>query len=342
MRKKLVKTCLFAMLVFGIPNYHGVQVEAKTSKYDQMVIANVDNKLNIREKATTSSKVVGQLGRGAVGTIIKKGSQWTKIKSGNVTGYVLNDYVLSGDDLERFAKENITVKDATVTTSVLNVREKKSTTSKVLGKVTKGQTFTVKSVAKNWTKITYKKTTGYVANDYVDVDYRFTEATAVTSTDGDITISDNKTDSVGNSSQNSNGSSSSSSSSQGTEIDTKELRKELVDYALQFVGNPYVYGGTSLTQGADCSGFVQTLFAKFGIQLSRVSYEQAKNGREISISQLQPGDLIFYIGSGSTRVSHVSIYIGNNQVIHALNQSKGICISNLYYNTPYSVRNVID
>lgn len=329
------------MLACGTPIYHGVQAEAATSKYANMVIADVDNKLNIREKASTSSKVVGQMKRGAIGTIIKKGSQWTKIKSGTVTGYVSNDYILSGDDMEQFAKENIKTKDATVTTTVLNVREKKSTSSKVLGKVTKGQTFTVKSVAKNWTKITYKKTTGYVSNAYVDVDYRFTVATSINSSDDDVTISDTTSNTVG-SSQGSSGSQSSSNSNSSTEVNTKELRKELVSYALQFVGNPYVYGGTSLTQGADCSGFIQTLYGKFGIQLNRVSYDQAKNGREISLSEIQPGDLVFYIGSGSSRISHVSIYIGNNQVVHALNSAKGICVSNLYYNTPYTVRNVID
>lgn len=341
MRKKLVQTCLLAMLACGISIYHGEQVEAKTSKYANMVIADVDNKLNVREKASTNSKVVGQMTRGSVGTIIKKGSQWTKIQSGKVTGYVSNDYVLSGNAMAKFAKENIKGKDATVTTDVLNVRAKKSTGSKVLGKVTKGQKFAVKSVAKKWTKITYKKAAGYVSNDYVDVDYHFTVATAIKSSDEEITVSDNQTDVVGNSSQDFKEEDSSSSNG-NTSVNKKELRKELVSYALQFVGNPYVYGGTSLTQGADCSGFIQTIYSKFGISLNRVSYEQATNGRQIALSEIQPGDLVFYIGSGSSRISHVSIYIGNNQVVHALNSTKGICVSNLYYNTPHTIRNVID
>ncbi|MDE6980450.1 MAG: C40 family peptidase, partial [Lachnospiraceae bacterium] len=110
--------------------------------------------------------------------------------------------------------------------------------------------------------------------------------------------------------------------------------------ALQFVGNPYVYGGTSLTNGADCSGFTLSIFAKYGIYLPHSSAAQAGYGRRINASEAQPGDLFFY-GSGS-RISHVAIYIGNGQIVHASSRRTGIKISNAYYRSPICVVRLLD
>ncbi len=119
---------------------------------------------------------------------------------------------------------------------------------------------------------------------------------------------------------------------------------ELVKYALQFVGNPYKYGGTSLTKGADCSGFVQSVFAHFDYSLERTSGDQAKTAGymnvELKESELQPGDLIFYANS-SGRVYHVAIYIGDGKVVHAANARKGITVSEYNYMKPYKARRVI-
>lgn len=119
---------------------------------------------------------------------------------------------------------------------------------------------------------------------------------------------------------------------------------ELVKFALQFVGNPYKYGGTSLTNGADCSGFVQSVFAKFGYGLERTSRDQAKTAGYMSVSlnesALQPGDLIFYANNSGT-VSHVGIYIGDGKIVHAANATKGITISPYTYMKPCKARRVI-
>lgn len=352
MIKKLAPICLFVTVVYSAFLHNGIPVEA-ASKYQKMVVANVENSLNVREKASTNSTVVGKMKRGSVGTIVQKGAQWTKIKSGTVVGYVSNDYVLSGTKMENFAKANIKVKEATVTTDVLNVREKKSTKAKVLGKVTKGESLNVAEQAKNWTKISYKKKAGYVFNQYIDIEYQFSTATPIKSNDSNTSASNNTTGTIGNSNvsdsiqtevptkepedQNTN-----TTEPEEEQMDADELREELVQYALQFVGNPYVYGGTSLTEGADCSGFVQSIYRNFGISLNRVSADQALNGRKVSLDEIKPGDLIFYVSKGSTKISHVSLYIGDGQVVHALNQEKGVCVSSMYYNTPYVVRNVID
>lgn len=396
MKKKLGKLYLFTICSIGFILLCQIETKAEGIQYDKMVIANVENCLNIREKASTKSEVVGQMKRGSVGDILEKGKQWTKIRSGTVEGYVSNSYVLTGKEMETFAKNNIKTKEAIVTTDVLNVREKKSLTAKVLGKVKKGDTLEVKGVSKEWIRVLYKKKDGFVATQYVTVQYRFTTATAVkpkeelsvsgnsitvvgstnvatntdentnasTSVNGNTNSTTNTNGNVGTSTSvtttettgntnyventtSSNTSSTEISPSTGTQssqtgVTNENLRKMITDYGLQFVGNPYVYGGTSLTEGADCSGFVQSVYANFGIKLNRVSIDQATNGKERALSDIQAGDLVFYISSGSSRISHVSIYIGNGKVVHALNREKGICVSDLYYNTPYTVRNVID
>ena len=114
---------------------------------------------------------------------------------------------------------------------------------------------------------------------------------------------------------------------------------QIVAYAKQFVGNPYVYGGTSLTNGCDCSGFTMKVMEHFGISLPRSSYDQQFAGTAVSLSNLQPGDLILYAKNG--RVNHVTIYIGGGQVVHASSPSVGIIISNMNYRTPYCARRVV-
>ena len=109
--------------------------------------------------------------------------------------------------------------------------------------------------------------------------------------------------------------------------------QEVIDYACQFIGNPYVWGGTSLTDGADCSGFVQSVYAHFGISLPRTSYEQRSAGYEVSYEDAQPGDLILYEG-------HVGLYIGNDQIVNAMNEDQGIGISSATYTNIVAVRRI--
>ena len=142
---------------------------------------------------------------------------------------------------------------------------------------------------------------------------------------GNVIDSDNTVD-YDSYSESSSSSSSSSSSGSGSSV---------VNYATQFVGNPYVWGGTSLTNGADCSGFVQSVYANFGVSLPRTSYEQQNAGTEVSYADAQPGDLICYGG-------HVAIYMGNGQIVHASNSRDGIKISdNAAYRTITSVRRLV-
>lgn len=156
--------------------------------------------------------------------------------------------------------------------------------------------------------------------------------------------SSNKSSSSGNSSSGGSSSSSkdsgeNSSSNSGGSVIGSGNGSAIASYALQFVGNPYVYGGSSLTHGTDCSGFSQAVFRKFGISLPRTSGEQSGVGKKISVSSARAGDLIFYAKNG--RVNHVAICIGGGRVVHASNPSTGITTSNINYRTPYCARRVI-
>lgn len=122
--------------------------------------------------------------------------------------------------------------------------------------------------------------------------------------------------------------------------DISPIRREIVEYALQFKGNPYIMGGTSLTKGTDCSGFTQSVFKHKGIKLPRTSNEQARGGKKVALNKLQPGDLIFYTKNG--QVNHVALYIGDKKVIHASNAKSGIKISAYDYRKPYKAVSYID
>jgi cell wall-associated NlpC family hydrolase len=136
------------------------------------------------------------------------------------------------------------------------------------------------------------------------------------------------------------GPNSSSSTTEASAAVTSATRAAIVAYAKQFLGNPYVYGGTSLTNGTDCSGFTQGVFAHFGITTGRSSRDQAANGRTISVSSAQPGDLLFY--SSGNYINHVAIYIGNGQIIHAASKKSGICIASYDYRTPCKAVTFLD
>lgn len=108
----------------------------------------------------------------------------------------------------------------------------------------------------------------------------------------------------------------------------------IVDYACQFIGNPYVWGGTSLTEGADCSGFVQSVFAHFGISLPRTSGEMRSSGKEVSYEAAMPGDIVCYDG-------HVGIYMGDGQIVNAINSDRGIGVLSATYSSILTVRRLV-
>ena len=168
-------------------------------------------------------------------------------------------------------------------------------------------------------------------------------AAAQNSSSGSSRPTSSRTGSSGSSSSghssSSSGSSSSGGSSSGSSSSTsKGTGSAAASYAQNFIGNPYSYGGTSLTNGTDCSGFVQSVYSKYGVSLPRTSSSQSGAGSSVSLSDVQTGDLIFYSSGGS--INHVAIYIGGGKVVHASNRPDGIKVSNMNYRTPCKARRV--
>ena len=258
--------------------------------------------LNIRQEASTDSEVVGILTNHNACELLEYAGEWYKVTSGKVTGYVNKQYLVTGDEAESIAEQEIKTV-ATVNTETLNVRAEKSTEAAVLSQVGNSEAFTVNSVADGWVEISVDDSVGYISQDYVTL----AQALPTAKTIEQVKYGDGVSD----------------------------VRASVVSYALQFVGNRYVWGGTSLENGIDCSGFTMRILGKYGVSLPHSSKAQPSCGTKISASDAKPGDLFFY-GSGSS-ISHVAIYIGNGQIVHASNKRDGIKVSNAYYRNPICV-----
>lgn len=281
--------------------------QAEAYGYTNLGVAQVDGNLNVREVPGTEAEIVGKMPNNAGCEIIETDGEWAKIKSGKVEGYVKSEYLLSGDAaLAKAAEVKQTI--ATVNTTTLYVREQPNTDCAIITMMPAGEELEVLETLDGWVKINVDSDEGYVSSEYVDISVDLAKAQTMTEIRYGQGVSD--------------------------------VRVSLVQYATQFVGNPYVWGGTSLTRGADCSGFVLSVFANYGISLPHSSVAQSNCGKRISASEAQPGDLFFY-GNGS-RINHVAIYIGNGQVVHASSPKSGIKISGAYYRTPVKVVRIIN
>lgn len=268
--------------------------------YTNLGIAHVDNHLNIREEPNESGKLIGKLSKDAACEILGiDDNGWAHIKSGKVEGYVSLEFLLTGIPAKRRAEELATTM-ARVTTDSLKVRAEANTESEVITLVPNGEELEVADVEGDWVRVYLDDEEVFVSAEYVEVSSEL--GTAITMTELLY--------------------------GQGV----SDVRVDLCQYAKEFLGNPYVWGGTSLTKGADCSGYVLSIFKKYGVNLPHSSVAQAGCGTTIHVSEAQPGDLIFY-GNGRS-INHVAIYIGGGQVIHASNPKTGIRISNVSYRSP--------
>lgn len=308
------------------------------SIYTGISFANVNNYVNIRSEADEESKILGKLYQNSAATVLGEENGWYKVKSGKVTGYIKSDYLIIGEKAEKLSKE-LGTKIATVNASALKLRQDTDTNSKILTLLPSGEKMKVLKELDGWVKVTAdENVTGFVASDYVELKTEFKVAISIEEEKAKIAAekSAKKTSSSSSSSRKtiSSLSTSSNNSSSGS------LRSKIVNYALRFEGNPYVWGGTSLTNGADCSGFTQSVLEDFGIYIPRTSRAQASSGRRVSLDDIRKGDLVFYTKNG--RINHVALYIGNGQVISAKSRSQGIQINNLYYRTPYKAVTYID
>lgn len=276
--------------------------------YKNLGIANVSNHLNVRKEPNEGGKLVGKMSNNAACEILGIYGDWYHIKSGEVEGYCHSDYLLVGQ-MALYRGGQIITKEAESTSGGLRVREEPTTMSEILTVMGEGERLEVLEDEKNgWIKVLVDDQEGYIAAEFAEVKEELQTA---------VTMSELMY-------------------GQGV----SELRVDLVQYAKQFIGNPYVWGGTSLTNGADCSGFVLSIYKKYGISLPHSSRAQATMGKQVSLAEARPGDLVFYSSGG--RINHVAIYIGGGQVVHASNPRTGIRISGATYRTVSTVRRIIN
>ena len=292
------------------------------NQYNNIVISKVQSYLNIRSspKDEGNSNIIGKLPGKAAGEILEAENGWYKIRSGNITGYVTADpqFTATGQEAVDLAMNSASLM-AIVNTERLNVRMEPNTDSKIWTQISKEERYSVVQQMDGWVQIELdtgdegeESDGAYIStsDNLVEVRYALAEA-----------IKFSPMEEIAN--------------------QQASRRSKIVNYALQFVGNRYVWGGTSLTNGADCSGFTQSVLKHFGIGITRVSRDQANAGRAVKSSEMRPGDLIFSTNSRGT-VNHVAMYIGNGQVVHAASKKSGIKISSWNYRSPAKIRNVID
>ncbi len=324
-----VADCVFAA---------AVEAEGQKSEYEDIAIAQVDNYVNVRDAATEEGEVVGKLYNNSAATVEATEGDWYKITSGNVTGYVKSEFVVCGN--EELAKQ-VSRRVATVQTETLFVRTEPTTEADVLGMVPDQDALTITDESVNgWTKVSMEEGEGYVSNDYVSKSIEFVTAESKEEEEARLAREEAERKAAAEaaaaaeraaaqkSSKSKTGSSGSSSSGR-TSAPSGSGGSAVANYACQFVGNPYVYGGTSLTNGADCSGFVMSVYAAFGISLPHSSGALAGVGYGVSASDMQPGDIVCYSG-------HVGIYVGNNTIVHASTPESGI-----KYTSPANYKTII-
>ncbi len=307
--------------------------------FSNLVIAQVNDYVNVRDYPDEEEgEIVGKLYDKSVGNFIEEVNGWYKIESGSCTGYVKAEYCVTGDEAVELAKEVGTLL-ARVNTTTLKVREEPGMDATVLGLVPIDDELLVVEELDGWVKVDIEEGYGYVSDEYVDLHTEFVKAESKEEEETRLAKEKaerekaNKAAREATESQNTAGTSY-RPESPVTTVSGSGSGAAVCNYALQFVGNPYVFGGSSLTNGTDCSGFVMSVYRNFGVSLPHSSAGDRNVGYDVGgLANAQPGDLVCYSG-------HVALYIGNGQIVHASTSKTGIIVSNAAYRTPLCVRRI--
>ncbi len=305
--------------------------------FRNLVIAQVNNYVNIRSIPGEEGEILGKLYNNSVGSFLGEENGWYQITSGTVTGYVKAEYCVTGEEAVAIARQ-VGKRIATVDTITLFVRKEATTDSPVLGMVPQAEELLVLEETEEWAKVDIEEGTGWVSKDYILLHSEFTQAESKEeeaarlakeaeerrkAREAAAAAAPKKTEAVAKPKP------ADYSVGEGSEMGVA-----VAEYALQFVGNPYVYGGTSLTNGADCSGFVMSVYANFGVSLPHSSAADRNQGYAVDgLENALPGDLICYSG-------HVALYIGDGQIVHASNKKTGIKVSRADYRTILAIRRI--
>lgn len=310
----------YVSIDYGLDEARTLNLRAKVlNMYDHLGVSLASDYINVRSspKEDGIQNIVGKFPGYAGCNILGEEDGWYKIQSGSVTGYVRKDLLATGETAQNLALQHAQVM-AIVNTESLNVRSEASTDSKAWTAVTSGQRYNVLNQLDGWVQLELD------AGD----DDNEEQGAYVSTRDNNVTVQYALQQAV--------------EYYPAVEAANAAMafRNKIVNFACQFVGNRYVWGGTSLTHGCDCSGFTQSVLKNFGISIPRVSRDQARTGKKVTSADMRPGDLIFYANRRGT-INHVGMYIGHGQVVNAASTRSGIRIYRWNYRTPVAIRNVI-
>ena len=309
--------------------------------FTNLVIAQVDDFVNVRSEASEDSEVVGKLYNNSAGDLLEDEGDWYKIQSGSCTGYVKAEYCVTGDDAQKLASK-VGIRLARVTTTTLYVRSEPTRDSEVIGMVPIEDELQVLTEMPGWVKVSIEEGDGFVSDEYVKLHTEFVKAESKAEEEARLKREEEAREAARKAAaaaakKTGRKSSSGSGSSGGVTYTASGsgAGSSVANYALQFVGNPYVYGGSSLTNGTDCSGFVMSVYRNFGVSLPHSSGADRSVGYGVSggLAAAQPGDIICYSG-------HVGIYIGGGQIVHASTARTGIKVSSANYRSVLAVRRI--
>lgn len=324
-----------------LKNAAGSGLTEEEESFKNLVIAKVNDYVNVRDCASEDGSIVGKLYNKSVGTYLEEENGWYKISSGSVEGYVKAEYCVTGEDAVEYAKE-VGTRIATVTTTTLKVREQPGMDETVLGLVPIDDELIVTEELDGWVKVNIEEGDGYVSTDYVTLSTEFVKAESIAEEEARLAKEEAARKAAKEAAAKKAAENASSSSSKEKATDggktyaspTGSTGADVAQFALQFVGNPYVYGGSSLTNGTDCSGFVMSVYNNFGVSLPHSSAADRSVGATVNgLENAQAGDIICYSG-------HVGIYIGNGQIVHASTAKTGIIVSNASYRSILSIRRI--
>ena len=328
-----------------MPEVTWTEEDEEIENYKNLVIAKVDNYVNVRSISSEEGEIVGKLYNNSVGSFIEEENGWYKIQSGNCTGWVKGEYCVTGEEAIEVAKE-VRTRIATVNTTTLRVREEASIDSSTLGLVPIGDQLIVTEEIEGWVKVDIEEGFGYVSTEYVTLSTEFVTAESREEEEARLKKEKAEREKAAAAARKAAAAQAARQAAQATAagetpppapaptVSASGAGANVANFALQFVGNPYVFGGSSLTNGADCSGFVMSVYANFGVGLPHSSAGDRSVGYDVGgLANAIPGDIVCYSG-------HVGIYIGNGQIVHASTPKSGIVVGSATYRTVLSVRRI--